>query len=105
MGLTATVFIFSADKRGAGRPASACSYVHELVSVTGFLPPVRIVKTHPCPNLRDYKIDVIPGPLRDCNVVHSILEILKCLTTVRAPLHELFDGVLRTLARQVAEFK
>jgi|GEM_PF-3560862 len=54
MGLTATVFTFSVDKRGVGRPASVCRYVSELVSVTGFLPPVRIVKTHPCPNLRDY---------------------------------------------------
>ena len=54
MGLTATIFTFSVDTRGVGRPASASSYVHELVSVTGFLPPVRIVKTHPCPNLRDY---------------------------------------------------
>ena len=54
MGLTATIFTFSVDTRGVGRPASASSYVHELVSVTGFLPPVRIVKAHPCPNLRDY---------------------------------------------------
>ncbi|MGZ8888984.1 MAG: hypothetical protein ACXW1D_05485, partial [Halobacteriota archaeon] len=64
--MTATVFTFSADKRGAGRPASACRYISELVSVTGFLPPIRVVKAHPRPDLRDDEIEMVSRPLWDC---------------------------------------